>query len=146
MLREDVADFDLPMIRNRTGGQIRNPRLVRIADHQRHAGERGNLLGRPLRVASCHQDARQRMLAMDTPHRLPDFVVGRCGNRAGIEHDQFGFAGPGGGRESFRREAGFNRGSVGLRGAASEVLDPKAVHYVECTRNSPTRAQSIRRR
>jgi hypothetical protein len=70
------------------------------------------------------------MIAMEAAHGLPHLVVGGRGDGAGIENDQPRVGCGGGGRESFRGEAGLNGGAISLRGAASEVLDEESFHYL----------------
>ena len=126
-LRENIADLDLPVI-IRGGNEFRNARLVRIPHHQAHAFERGQFLRRTLRVAAGDQDARARLLAMDAPDHLPHFVIRGRGDGAGVQHHQVGILQIGGRGEALRRQPGFNRRAIRLRGPAPEILDQKTLH------------------
>ncbi len=67
------------------------------------------------------------MITMDAAHGLAQFVVGGGGDRTCVEHDQVRIARFGNGCEAFRGKAGFNRGAVGLGGAAAEVFEVEAL-------------------
>ncbi len=142
-LRENIADFDLPVI-FRGRHKFRNARLVRIAHHQAHAFERRQFLRRALRVAAGDQNARARLLAMDTPDHLPHFIVRGCGHGAGVQHHQVGVLQIGGRRKALRGEASLNRRAIGLRRPAPEILDEKTLHCrVHCRPSVACAANAI---
>src|SRR5580704_254719 len=70
------------------------------------------------------------MIAMHAAHGLANFIVGGRGYGAGVEDDQGRVGGGRGGGESFRGQAGFDGGSVGLGGAAVEVFYEESIHCI----------------
>lgn len=106
---------------------------MRIADDPRDAGKRGKLFGGALSVASRGDDLRGGVLAMDAADGLAGFGISGGGDCAGVEDDDVG-AGIGFGRGiASRAEAVANCVSVGLRGAAAEVLDEESGHELIAT-------------
>ena len=101
---------------------------MRIADHQRHAGERCDLGGRALRVASRNENACPRLFSVNSPNHLADFVIRRCGHRASVEHNQVGAGNIRRRVQPLRRKTCFERSSVRLRGATPEILDEESIH------------------
>jgi hypothetical protein len=75
-LFEDVADADLAMIVLAIDDQIGNRILVRVPDHEAHAGQSGDFLGRTLGVAAGDHDTRLGLCTMNAPDGLAKFVVG----------------------------------------------------------------------
>jgi hypothetical protein len=67
---------------------------------------------------------------MQAAHGLANFIIGGRGYGAGVDDDQASFGGGRGGGESFRGQAGFDGGSVGLGGAAAEVFYPESIHCI----------------
>ena len=103
---------------------------MRIADDQRNAFDRGQFLRGALRVASGDQNARVRVIAVHTAHGLAHLIVGGRGDGAGVEDDQIRIRGGSGGGKTFRGQAGFNGGTVGLGGSTAEVFYEEAVHCI----------------
>jgi hypothetical protein len=68
------------------------------------------------------------MLAMNAAHGLARLIVGRGGHRAGVQNDEIGFTQFPGRGQALGNESRLDRGAIGLRCPASEVLDPKALH------------------
>ena len=135
MLREDIADMDGTVIRKRlvviaTAGadlhEIGDLRLMGIADDPRHAWNRRDLFGRSLRVTTRDENAGGRVLAMYAADRAPRVFIGGGGDGAGVQHNQIGGGSVGGSQVSASRKLRFERGAIGLRGPASEILDEKS--------------------
>src|SRR5579864_4604014 len=103
---------------------------MRVSNHETHAWESGDFLGRALRVAAGDHDACVGLRAVDATNGLAKLVVGSGGDGASIEDDQVGVGKFVGRVKSARSKPGFERGSVGLRSAASERL-------YEVTRQAP---------
>lgn len=137
MLRKYIADMNLRVIARRFNlhqvqlrlQQIRNLRFVRIAHHHPDTRQLGDLFRRALRIATRHQDARFRILAMHTPHRLPHIVVGIRRHGARIENHPIGAFMGLRTHHPARRQSGFNRRSISLRGTAAEVPDYEFLHF-----------------
>jgi len=67
---------------------------------------------------------------MNPPDHLSHFVVRRRRNRARVQHHQIRITHGGGRCQTFTGKARLQRGAVGLRRAASEILDEKTLHFV----------------
>ncbi len=91
-LLENIADADLAVIVRTVGDQIGDRILVRIADHESHAGESRDFLGRALGVAAGDDDARLGLRAMDAADGLAKLVVGGGGDGAGVQDDEVGIS------------------------------------------------------
>ena len=96
--------------------------MCELPTTQSHAGQSGDFLGRALRVAAGDHDARVGLRAMDAADGLAKLVVGGRGDGAGVQDDEVGVGNFVGCAEAARGETGFERGSIGLRSAASERL------------------------
>ena len=67
--------------------------LVRIPNHFRHAGKRGNFCRCALRVATCDHNLAAWILPVDAPNGGAGVLIGRRSDRAGVQHHQFSVAG-----------------------------------------------------
>ncbi len=81
--------------------------------------------GRPLRITSGDQDSRFRVLAVNAANRGPRVGVRFSRHRAGVQDDKIGIAPVGRAVEPAFGQLRFERGSIRLGGAASEILDMK---------------------
>ena len=108
--------------------QVGDLRLVRVADHPLHARHRRQFFRRALRIAAGHQDARRRILAMHAADGLPHVVIRRRGDGAGVQNDEIGRGAVFGRVEPLGREERLERGAIGLRRAASEILNEVLLH------------------
>ena len=126
-LGEDIAHVDIAVVRGR-GDQLGDAGLVRVAHHPLHAGQRGNLFRRALRVAAGDQNAGGGVLAMDAPHGMAHVLIGRGGNRAGIQDNKVRFDPRAGLHHAPGGKLVFQRGPVCLRGTAPEVLYEEFPH------------------
>jgi hypothetical protein len=105
--------------------QIRDPRLVRIADDPRNARQRRDFFGRALRIAAGDQNARIRIFTMRAPDGASRVPIGGGSDCACVQDHQIGGGAFAGGGVSAGRELRFERGAIGLRGPASEILNEK---------------------
>ena len=101
-----------------------------VADHGVDAGQRGDLLRRPLRVAAGDQDARSGIFPAHAAQEGAGGAVGLCGDTAGIGDDHVG---PGGAQSRAQAAMAQLRAddlAVGPAGTASEVLNVVFCHVV----------------
>lgn len=110
-------------------GDFRELVLVGVADDGGDAGQRGDFCGGTLGVASGDNDVCIRILAADAADGGAGVLIGGAGDGASIQYDDFGIGGFGA-MMTARFELAFEGGAVGLRGAASEVLDVKRGHEI----------------
>ena len=92
-----------------------------VADHGGNAGEGGDFLRSALRITSGDDDFCQGILAFNAADGGPRVLIRSVGDGAGVENDEIGL----GGRsmsQPTRFELAFERGAIGLRGAAPEVF------------------------
>ena len=129
MLGEDVAHENVAVVRSRfrlrecsESYQFRNLRLVRISHHPLDARHPRQFPRGALRVAARDQNARPRVLAMYPANGLTHVVVGRGGDRAGVQHHQVGGGALTGRVESLGCQQRFQSRAVRLRSPASEIL------------------------
>src|SRR5579863_1236187 len=108
--------------------QLWDSHLVRIPNYQGYAFKRGNLIGSALRVTAGDQDAGIRMLAMNAAHGLARLIVGRGCHGTRVQDDEIGFIQFPGRGQTLGNESRLDRGAIGLRRPASEILDPETVH------------------
>jgi hypothetical protein len=111
--------------------QFGDLRLVGIPHHPFHAGHGGQFIGRALRVASGHQDARRGVLAMHAAHGLPHVFIGGLGDGAGVQHHQVRVAALRRRFQPLGRKQRLERGAIGLGGPAAEILDEELTHSVD---------------
>jgi hypothetical protein len=104
--------------------------LMRISNHDTHAGQCRDFLRRPLGIAAGHQDPALGILTVDAANGRPDVLVGRSCDGAGIENDDVCIVRLVGPNKSPVGQFSFDGRSVCLRRAAAEVLDVKAGHGV----------------
>ena len=99
-----------------------------ISHHQRYAVERSQLLRRPLRVASGHQNAALRIHPLQPAYRCARVFIRALGHRAGIQHDNFSVASRPGALKSALQKLPFECRPIRLRGAAAKILYVEASH------------------
>jgi CheY-like chemotaxis protein len=102
--------------------------LVRVADDLRHTGQGGEFFRRALRVAAGHDDAGLRILPVYPADGGAGILIGRGRDRAGVQHDNFGFPQFGGAIESPLLELPLNGSAVGLGRATTKILYVKTCH------------------
>ena len=96
--------------------------LVGISDDQADARQSGQLFRSALGIAAGDQNLRGRVLAMDPPDGGAHVLIGRRGDRAGVQDDDFGLARRAGARQPAIQQLTLDRGAIRLGRAASEVL------------------------
>ncbi len=64
--------------------------LVRIPHHPGHTWQCRQFFGCPLRITPGDQDAAIWIEPLQPPDRSARVLIGTCGDRAGIEHYNFG--------------------------------------------------------
>ena len=99
-----------------------------VSDHQVHARQSSDFVGRPLRVASGDYDPGLGVLAghsSDGGARVP---VRACRDRAGIEHYDRGLGCARSTSQALLFELAFESGAIGLRGATTKILYKKSGH------------------
>ena len=131
MLRENIPDVDVPVIRRRRH-DLRDLRLMRIPDHPLHARQCRQLLRRSLRVAARHQNPRLWIFAMHPPDRLPHIVIRRRRHRAGIEHHQVRPSALTAAVKPLPRKQRFQSRAIRLRSPAPKILNEKFPHRFHC--------------
>jgi len=109
---------------------------------------RRNLFGSTLRIASGHHNLRFGILPPNPPDGRPRILIRRCRHGAGIKDDDRSQRRHRGARKATLLELAFESGSVGLRGAASEVFyvvsrhvsmlahGPVCAHFSRCSRET----------
>src|SRR5690242_165110 len=109
-----------------------------VADDERDAGERGQLFGSALGVTAGDDEARGGIAGMDFADGVAGLGVGGGGDGAGVEDDEVGVVGRGGGVAATGEELAFDGGAVRLRGAAAELLNEEGSHGVFSAKNEFT--------
>ena len=107
---------------------LRNSRLMRIAYHPCDTFDRGQFVGRALRVAAGDDDARGGIRAVDFTHGFSRLRVGRSGDGAGVQHDDVGGIPVGGEPQAAGEQIAAKRGGIGFRGATTEIFDRERGH------------------
>src|SRR5215470_13098958 len=88
--------------------------LVRVADDLRNTGQGGEFFRRALRVATGHDDAGLRVLPVYPADGSARILIGRGRDRAGVQHNNFGFPQFGGAIKSLLLKLPLNGSAVGL--------------------------------
>lgn len=122
---------------------MRDLRLVGIADDEGNAREGGKFFRSTLGVTACDEDFGGGILRVDFADSVAGLRVGRGCNGAGVDYHEFGVVRRGGGDAAAIEELAFDRGAVGLGGAAAELFDVEGGH--EARKNLTQRAQRTQR-
>ena len=110
--------------------------LMRITDDLTHAGQSCQFFRSALRIASGDDDPAAGILPMDTANSRPHVLVCGGGHGAGIKDDDSCLRRPTSPVQSQFLELPFDRGPVGLRSPAAEVLHVEAFHVLNSNRES----------
>ena len=112
----------------RRSDEVGDLRLVRVADYERDAGESGDFFRGALGVAAGDDDFCIWIGGMEFADSVAGLRVGGSGNGAAVDNDEIG--GRGGMRQGTAavEQLAFDRGPIGLGGAASELFDVKGGH------------------
>jgi len=102
--------------------------LVRIAHDPGHTWQRRQLLRSPLRVAPRHQNAAIRVHPPQPPDGRARIFIGAIRHRAGVEHDNLGFASRPSAVQSALQKLPLQRRPIRLGGAAAKILYVEASH------------------
>src|SRR5687767_14265063 len=101
---------------------------MRVSDDPGNSGQLGDLLRRTLRVTTRNENTGRRIIPMRTSNRMAHIVVCVGSYRASVQHDEILRPCVSGGAIPASLQDGANRGSIGLRSPASEVLYDKLLH------------------
>jgi len=102
--------------------------FVGIADDPGDAWESGQLFGRTLRIAACGDNADGRVGGVKLSNGAAGLGIGGGCDSAGVNDDDIGGRRSGGGGAATVKQLALEGGAVGLRGAATELLDEEAQH------------------
>ena len=102
--------------------------FVRISHHPCHPGQGGQFFRRALRVTSSDQNAATRIVPLQAPDRSARVLIRAFGYRASVEYDDLGVTRGAGAVHSTIEELAFQRGAVGLGGAATKILYVETCH------------------
>ena len=99
-----------------------------VAYDEGDAGKLGNFFWSALGVAAGDDDLSVGIGGVEFADRVTGLSIGGCSDGAGVYHDDVG--GDGGGRDGTTaiEELTLDGGSVGLGGAAAELLDVEGRH------------------
>jgi len=103
--------------------------FVGVANDATDAGQGGDFRGSTLSVTSGDDDFSQRILALHAADGGAGILIGGMRNRAGVQDYEVG-VGRGGAGQAAGFELAFERGAVGLGGAASEIFDVVSAHGI----------------
>ena len=103
---------------------------MRIADDPGDARQRGEFFGCALRVAARDDDAGSGVAGVDFADGIASLRIGCGGHGTSVYDDDVCGAGIRRGQASTITQLAFDRGAVGLRGAAAELFDVKGRHLL----------------
>src|SRR3954468_13351681 len=101
---------------------------MRVSDYPGNAGNGGDFGGSALRVAAGNEDLAIGIFAMDAANGSPSVMIGRGRDSTGVEDYDVSTPGILRTREPAVLELPLNGGTIGLRGAAAEILNVKSGH------------------
>jgi hypothetical protein len=118
---------------------------MRISDDKIDALKPRNFLRRALSVATCDDDSRSRICAMNFAHRFPRLGIGRRSHRTSIQHYDVGARMLFDERESVGEEIAPQRRGIGVRGPTTKILNRKCRHATNRSvlRKSPGKYNSL---
>ena len=102
--------------------------LVRITDDYTYSRELRQFLWGTLRITTGDKDLSLGILPVDATDAGADILVGRSGDRAGVENNDRSVMRDGGAVEAAVKQFALDGGAVGLGGAAAEVFNEEAGH------------------
>ena len=124
---EDVSDQKLAVIGSRAAGEIGDLRLVRIPYNPLDSRHPGQFVRRALGVAAGDQNPGMGIFAVHAADGGARIAIGFGSDGACIQDDQIGVLARFGFGQTAFGELGFERGAIGLRSPATEILDKKLV-------------------
>src|SRR5215471_17391861 len=101
---------------------------MRITDNDRDAGECGEFFRSALSVATGDDNTSGGVSRVNFADGVACLGVRGGGNRAGIEDHDIGRGRIGGHDRALLAELALDGGTIGLRGAATELLDVECAH------------------
>ena len=108
--------------------EIGDLRFVGIADDEGDSREGGNFVWSALRVAAGYDDAGVGIGGVEFADGVTGLGVGGSGYRASVENDDVGNVRRGGRGAAAVEKLALDGGTIGLGGAASELLDGEGRH------------------
>src|SRR5438045_1496609 len=102
--------------------------FVGIADDPGNARESCEFFGGALGVAPSDNQADGRVGSVKFANGVAGLCVGGGGDGAGVEDNDVGSCGRGGGGETAVKQLALDGGTIGLRGAAAELFDEESRH------------------
>ena len=112
----------------RSGEELRNFRLVRIADNPGDAWKRGEFFWRALGVASGDDNASMGIVGVNLAYGIAGLGIGGRGDGASVDDDDVRRRSIDRGNAPPVAELAFERGAVSLGSAAAELFDVKRGH------------------
>jgi hypothetical protein len=102
--------------------------LVGIAYDPGHSGESGQFFGSALGITTSDDNADGGVGGMKLSNGIASLSVGRGRDGAGIDDYDVGCGGRAGGGAATVEQLALEGSAIGLRGAATELLDEEARH------------------
>ncbi len=99
-----------------------------IADDPRDAGEGREVLGSALCVTTGNDEASGGVLGVNLADGVASLSVGGRGDGTGVYDDEISYCRFGGGAATPFEQLAFEGGTIGLGGAAAELLDVEGRH------------------
>lgn len=106
-------------------------RFVGVADDERDTGKGREFFRSALSVTAGDENLCGRILRVDLANGVAGLGVGRRGNGASVDDDEFGVGGGRRGRASTVAELALDGGAVSLSGAAAELFNVEGRHTGE---------------
>ena len=135
-VRKYVRDVDplvVPQLRKRhetrsPGCDFSDSMLVGISDYEFDAGQGSNFFRSALCITSRDDNLAIGVFAMDPANGRAGVLIGRCGDRTGVEHNNIGIRRRSGAEPSPLMKLPPDGGAVRLGRAAAEILYEEACH------------------
>ena len=102
--------------------------LVRVPNHPADARQLSQFLGSALGVAAGNQDTAAGIFATRPADSSSHILVRFSGDGTGIQHNHFSVVSARSAAQAAAQQVALQRGSVGLRGAAAEVMHKESGH------------------
>jgi hypothetical protein len=116
-------------------GYLCNQSFMTVADYRVDAGQRRDLLGRPLSVATGDKDARGGVFAVHSAHEGTGGAIRLRGHTAGVGDDHIGPAGAQSRGQPAMAQLGAYDFAIRPAGSTSEVLNVVFCHVASLIKN-----------
>jgi len=126
--RRENYIFERNKARRGRSGDVSHLMLVGVSHHPGYTFQRGNFLGRSLRIAPGDQNFCQRIFAAHAPDGRTRILIGGSGDRTGVQDHQVRLGGGVTSVQSFSYKLLLDGCAIGLGGAAAKVLHKKTGH------------------